>query len=47
MAVVEQTKLRFFSAEVGPDCGREIAAKYVIEDAGQGEGEWELSGAAE
>ena len=40
-------KLKSFFAEVGRDGGREIAAKYVIEDAGQGDGGWEISGAAE
>ena len=31
-----------FFAEVGPDSGREIAAEYVIEDAGQAEAGWKL-----
>ena len=32
----------FFFAEVGPEGGRELAAKYVVEDAGQVEVGWEL-----
>ena len=32
----------FFFAEVGPEGGRELAAKYVVEGAGQVEVGWEL-----
>ena len=31
-----------FFAKVGPEGGRELAAKYVIEDAGQAKPGWKL-----